>query len=218
MRTMVAASLAILGIDPGLDETGYALLSSQEAANLAAGQNLRISTIPPGSPGSSPAGGSTKGHQPGLQPLSGHRGPPFWPRLFPVRILEAGIIKTKPEEALEVRLKTIYLGVLELLAEVQPEAVVVEDLYTDYRHPRTAILMGHARATILLAAAQKAIPVIQYSPSRIKKAVTGNGRASKEQVQRMVQSLLNLKELPTPDHVADALAAALCHLNQQLRG
>jgi len=170
------ANFVVLGVDPGLDETGYAVLVLSE---------------PRGTPSFAAAD--------------------FYP---PVRIQEAGIIKTRTEKPLEVRLQEIYQGMRGLLAEAHPQAVVVEDLYTDYRHPRTAILMGHARASILLAAAEENIPVIQYSPTRIKKAITGNGRASKEQVQLMIQTLLRLKEPPTPDHVADALAAALCHFNQ----
>jgi crossover junction endodeoxyribonuclease RuvC len=93
--------------------------------------------------------------------------------------------------------------------------MAVEQLYSHYEHPRTAILMGHARGAIFLAAAQKKIPVVSYAATRVKKIVTGNGRASKEQVQRTIQRELGLAALPEPPDVADALAIALCHYYQQ---
>ena len=124
---------------------------------------------------------------------------------------EAGVITTSKSDSLSERLDVIYSGVDELLGEFEPDAMAVEALYTHYNHPRTAVLMGHARGVMLLAAARHGVPVVTYTPTRIKKAVTGNGQASKLQVQRMVQTLLGLAELPTPDHISDALAAALCH-------
>ena len=100
---------------------------------------------------------------------------------------------------------------MEVLEQFRPEVVVVEQLYAHYDHPRTAILMAHARGVIFLAAAQRGLPVVSYNATRIKKTITGNGRASKEQVQRTIQRELGLAELPEPPDVADALAAALCH-------
>jgi crossover junction endodeoxyribonuclease RuvC len=95
--------------------------------------------------------------------------------------------------------------------QFRPQAVAVEQLYAHYDHPRTAILMAHARGVVFLAAAQRGVPVISYNATRIKKTVTGNGRAPKDQVQRAVQRELGLAALPEPPDVADALAAALCH-------
>jgi crossover junction endodeoxyribonuclease RuvC len=95
--------------------------------------------------------------------------------------------------------------------QFRPAMVVVEQLYAHYDHPRTAILMAHARGVIFLAAAQRGLPVVSYNATRIKKTITGNGRASKDQVQRTVQRELGLARLPEPSDVADALAAALCH-------
>ena len=92
-----------------------------------------------------------------------------------------------------------------------PTVVAVEQLYAHYEHPRTAILMGHARGVILLAAAQHNLAVVSYNATRIKKTITGSGRAGKEQVQRTIQRELGLATLPEPPDVADALAAALCH-------
>ena len=100
-----------------------------------------------------------------------------------------------------------------LLKSFSPEVVAVEELYSHYAHPRTAILMGHARGVILQKCAAAAIEVRSFSATRIKKSITGNGRASKEQVQRTIQTILCLSELPEPNDVADAIAAALCCAN-----
>ncbi len=89
-----------------------------------------------------------------------------------------------------------------------PGLLVVEDLYTEYKFPRTAILMGHARGVIYLAARQLGVSVLALAPSEVKRAMTGNGAAGKGQMQRAVQTVLGLKELPRPSHVADALGLA----------
>jgi len=127
------------------------------------------------------------------------------------KVTEAGVISTSQEQSLALRIRKIHQELAELLDEFQPDAMAVEDLYTHYDHPRTAVLMGHARGVMLLTAAQHNVEVFTYPPKRIKKALTGNGSASKRQVQRMVQTRLGLAELPAPDHVSDALAAAICH-------
>jgi crossover junction endodeoxyribonuclease RuvC len=100
-----------------------------------------------------------------------------------------------------------------VLDTVHPEVVAVEELYAHYAHPRTAILMGHARGVILQRCAQREIEIKSYSATKIKKATTGNGRASKEQMQRAVQTIMGLPELPEPNDVADAIAIALCCAN-----
>jgi crossover junction endodeoxyribonuclease RuvC len=153
----------ILGIDPGLQVTGYGVLESSGA------------------------------------------GP---------RVCEAGVIRsTEKRRASDMaqRVRAVYDGIVDVIDQFHPEAVVVEQLYAHYKHPRTAILMAHARGVLLLAAGQRAIPVVSYNATRIKKTVTGSGRASKEQVQRTIQRELGLEQLPEPADVADALAAALCH-------
>ncbi len=109
------------------------------------------------------------------------------------------------------RLRSVYDGLVEVLEQFRPGVVAVEQLYAHYEHPRTAILMAHARGVIFLAAGQRGIPVVSYNATRIKKTITGNGRATKDQVQRTIQRELNLDKLPDPPDVADALAAALCH-------
>ncbi len=133
------------------------------------------------------------------------------------RVVEAGVVRSDDKAALPDRIRKIHLSVRDVIRELAPDAIVVEALYSHYGHPRTAILMGHARGVMLLAAAEAAVPVVTYTATRIKKALTGNGRASKEQVQRMIQSTLHLKTLPQPADVADALAVALCHCNVAAR-
>lgn len=130
-----------------------------------------------------------------------------------VRVVEAGVVRTAQGDPLEVRLRRLHDLARGVIAELAPDAIVVEDLYSHYRHPVTAILMGHARGVIFLAAAEAGVPVVSYGATRVKKSLTGQGRASKEQVQRMVQSTLGLRKVPQPPDVADALAVALCHCN-----
>ena len=131
-------------------------------------------------------------------------------------IREAGVIRTADDDATDMATKvlSVYNGVVEIIAQFKPEAMAVEQLYAHYDHPRTAILMGHARGVIFLAAAEAKIPVLSYASTQVKKIITGNGRASKEQVQRTIQRELGLATLPDPPDVADALAVALCHYYQ----
>jgi crossover junction endodeoxyribonuclease RuvC len=96
--------------------------------------------------------------------------------------------------------------------------MVVEQLFAHYEHPRTAILMAHARGVLLLGGAQRNVPVLSYAAARIKKTITGHGRASKDTMQRTIQRELGLPRLPEPHDVADALAVALCHYHIQRGG
>ncbi len=130
-----------------------------------------------------------------------------------VNLIEAGVFATPTDLAIEQRLNRIAADAGEILASFKPEIVAVEELYSHYAHPKTAILMGHARGVILQKCAEAAIEVRSFSATRIKKSITGNGRASKEQVQRTIQTMLLLPELPEPNDVADAIAAALCCAN-----
>ena len=157
----------ILGIDPGLQVTGYGVIEGSSSAP---------------------------------------------------KVCEAGVIRTTGEtEASDLahRVRSLHEGILEVIDQFLPQVVAVEQLYAHYEHPRTAILMGHARGVIFLAAAQRDLPVVSYNATRIKESITGNGRASKEQVQRTIQRELGLALLPEPPDVADALAIALCHYYQQ---
>jgi crossover junction endodeoxyribonuclease RuvC len=129
------------------------------------------------------------------------------------KLIEAGVVRTPADLALEQRLNRIADDTSSLLESLSPDVVAVEELYSHYAHPKTAILMGHARGVILQKCAEAAIEVRSFSATRIKKSITGNGRASKEQVQRTIQTVLCLPELPEPSDVADAIAAALCCAN-----
>ncbi len=126
-----------------------------------------------------------------------------------VAVLGSGVISTSADLPLEARIHLIYDGVCRLLEAHAPTALVLEDLYTEYRFPRTALLMAHARGVICLAARQCGVAVLALAPAEVKRAVTTSGAASKHQVQHSVQRLLKLAALPAPSHVADALALAL---------
>jgi len=128
-----------------------------------------------------------------------------------LRLCEAGVIRGKTRDSLTARLADIHRGVTEVIAALQPEVMALEELYSHYERPRTAILMGHARGVICLAATQAGIPVVHYSATQVKKILTGSGRAPKSQVQMAIQRELGLPQLPDPPDVADALAIALCH-------
>jgi len=125
-------------------------------------------------------------------------------------LIEAGVIRIRTSLPLPDKLNQIAEDIQTILDRFLPQIVAVEELYSHYAHPRTAILMGHARGVILQKMAAAGIEVKSFSATRIKKSLTGNGRASKEQVQRTIQTLLALPQLPEPPDVADAIAAALC--------
>lgn len=150
----------ILGIDPGLNVTGYGVLEA------SAGR---------------------------------------------LRLCEAGVIRGRSARSLPARVNEIHRGLSDVLSTFRPDVMALEELYSHYQRPRTAILMGHARGVICLAAAQVGIAVVSYSATQIKKTLTGSGRAGKDQIQRAVRFELALAELPQPADVADALALALCH-------
>ncbi len=152
--------LIILGIDPGLQKTGYGVIASEN-------------------------GDAT--------------------------VIEAGVVSTNPKDELASRLHEIFTGLGAVISQFHPDLMAVEDLYAHYNHPRTAIVMGHARAMVFLQSAQAGLPLEVYASTKVKSALTGNGRASKEQMQSMVKSVLGLDRLPSPADAADALAVALCH-------
>ncbi len=158
--------MRILGIDPGLNATGYGVIEFNNES------------------------------------------PPSF------RLIEAGLIRTNPNNSLAVRLASISDEVRLLLTQHQPDYLAVEDLYSYYKTPQPAILMGHVRGVVLKAAAEAGIPVASYLPTRVKKAVIGKGHAPKEQVARMVQMRLQFESDKIPLDVSDALAVALCHCAQ----
>ena len=127
-----------------------------------------------------------------------------------LKALDYGWWKTSASERPELRLKTIFDGVTELIEEWQPRAVVLEESFVGV-DARTALSVGQARGAVLVAAASFGIECAEYAPARVKQAVCGYGRAEKAQVQRMVATILGLDKAPTPHHAADALAVAICH-------
>ena len=150
----------ILGIDPGLNITGYGLIEACRSRPL---------------------------------------------------LVEAGVIRSSRSDSLSRRLTTLYAGVEDVITSLQPTTIAMEELYSHYERPRTAILMGHARGVLCLAAGQQQLPIAHYAATQIKRILTGNGRASKKQVQLAVARQLALEQVPEPPDVADALAVAMCH-------
>lgn len=153
--------MKILGIDPGLNITGYGILNCEEDE---------------------------------------------------IKVVEAGIIKPDSKLPTEKRLLEIGNELGAIIDQHKPDVMAVEELYSHYGHPKTAIIMGHARGVIFLKAAEANLTVAPYASTKVKNSLTGNGRASKEQVQLMIQTTLNLAYIPEPPDVADALAVALCHI------
>jgi crossover junction endodeoxyribonuclease RuvC len=152
--------MRILGIDPGLNTTGYGVI------DFAARQ---------------------------------------------VRLVEAGVVRGKTRGSLPARLQEIHDGVADVIRTFQPAALALEKLYAHYDRPTTAILMGHARGVIVLAAHEAGVAVHDYAATQVKKTLTGAGRAPKTQMQEAIRRELRLNKLPQPADVADALAIALCH-------
>jgi crossover junction endodeoxyribonuclease RuvC len=128
-----------------------------------------------------------------------------------IQLIDAGFIKCRRDRPLEQRLQELHTGICEIIEELKPECFAIEQLYSHYDRPTTAILMGHARGVIYLAAAQANLTVHSYAATQIKKTLTGNGRAPKDQMQLAVKHQLGLAALPEPADVADALAIALTH-------
>ncbi|MDR1963536.1 MAG: crossover junction endodeoxyribonuclease RuvC [Planctomycetaceae bacterium] len=127
-----------------------------------------------------------------------------------VRLLEAGVVRSQ-SKSLAAKVGEIYDGVREVVKMFTPDVVAMEQLYTHYDRPTTAILMGHARGCICLAANQSGLDVVSYAATKVKKILTGSGRATKDQIQRAIKLELGLETYPEPPDVADALAIALCH-------
>ncbi|MHC4992630.1 MAG: crossover junction endodeoxyribonuclease RuvC [Planctomycetota bacterium] len=125
-------------------------------------------------------------------------------------LVEGGVFRLQVTSDLGIRLEQLYEDLCQLLDELRPDLVVVERIFTHYRHLRTSILMGHARGVVVLAARLRSVELDELAATEVKKALTGNGHASKEQMQRAVMHQLALSEVPSPPDVADAIAIALC--------
>jgi crossover junction endodeoxyribonuclease RuvC len=154
----------ILGIDPGIADTGYGLIAEERGK---------------------------------------------------LTCLAYGSIKTSAQLDLVRRLEILYVELNKIIQRYKPQLAAIEQLFFD-KNVRTALVVGQARGVALLALQQNGLPIIEFTPSQVKQAISSYGQASKMQVQRMVKLTLNLKELPRPDDAADALAIAICALNSQL--
>lgn len=166
---------------------------------------------PPELPAGGPATGRVLGIDPGLVGTG-------WALIeggpAGITVIDTGVIETRAELPLAERLQIIYDGVWGVLAKHAPAALVLEDLYSEYKFPRTALLMAHARGVVCLAARQREVPVLALAPAEVKRVIAANGAASKAQIQHGVQRLFRLAELPRPSHVADALALAFTGLSR----
>jgi crossover junction endodeoxyribonuclease RuvC len=133
-----------------------------------------------------------------------------------IKLVEAGTIDSgDAKTSLPLRLRRLHEEIEGLIRDHHPDVMALEQLYSHYEHPRTAILMGHARGVICLAAGLHDIPLYHYPPTQVKSSLTGNGRASKEQIQNLVRRTFGLVETPRPPDVADAVAIALTHLYRE---
>ena len=128
-----------------------------------------------------------------------------------ITLVEAGIVRGTARGDVAARVREIHLGIADVIRALSPQAMALEKLYAHYDRPTTALLMGHARGVIVLAAALADVPVFDYAATQVKKTLTGNGRAPKTQMQEAIRRELRLSKLPEPADVADALAIALCH-------
>jgi crossover junction endodeoxyribonuclease RuvC len=147
------------------------------------------------------------GIDPGLQ-LTGYGVIDYAP--MRPKLIDGGVIRLNAKKPIPDRLVELESELDAVIDEHHPEVVAVEQLYSHYAHPRTAILMGHARGVILLVAARHGLRVEEYAANRIKQSLTGYGHAAKGQMQRAIQAVWNLPRPPEPPDVADALAVALC--------
>ena len=127
-------------------------------------------------------------------------------------VIDYGAIITSPDEQMPERLVQLYLQLKDLLTLHSPQSGAVEKLFFA-RNVRTALSVGQARGVALLALAQAGVQLTEYTPNEVKQAVVGFGGADKIQVQKMVQAILDMEEIPQPDDAADALAVAICHLH-----
>lgn len=130
------------------------------------------------------------------------------------KLIEAGVVSPQPAQSLECRLEELHRGIQSVLRAAQPDVIVIEDLYTSYKNPRTAIMMGHARGVLCLAGAQQGLPVRTLTHSLVKRVLSGSGSARKDQINAMVTQVLGLRVRPKPNDVSDALALALAYAHR----
>jgi len=128
------------------------------------------------------------------------------------RLIDGGVIRTPAHTPMPERLLTIHTELSQLIDQYHPQVMAVEQLF-HFRNATTVIPVSQARGVVLLAAAQRGLPIFEYTPLQVKMAVVGYGKADKRQVQEMVKQVLKLTAIPKPDDAADALAVAICHVN-----
>ena len=134
------------------------------------------------------------------------------------RIVEAGVFRLgggSERASISERLEELDRDIRELIERTRPGLVAVEAIFAHYKHPATAIIMGHARGVILLAVRRAGLPLMEFKPAMVKKGMTGHGGAAKDRMQRAVQAVFGLAEAPSPPDVADAIAIALCALRRR---
>lgn len=148
------------------------------------------------------------GVDPGLN-ITGYGVIEFTPDAF--QVIEAGVVRPSAKESLPARLTALAAGLRDVIESLKPQAAALEQVFSHVEHPRTAIIMGHARGVICLAIGEAGIELEEYAPTQVKQLLTGSGRASKGQMQMAVAQQLGLPGPPEPPDVADALALALCH-------
>ena len=149
------------------------------------------------------------GIDPGLR-ITGYACVELRPGAHEPTLVEAGVVRLKPADPVPVRLCALHRELSAILDELRPARVAVEEVFAHVAHVRTAIVMGHGRGVVLLAAAQRDLPLDEFAPAEVKKALTGRGQASKEQMQRAVMHQFGLRSVPKPPDVADAIAIAAC--------
>lgn len=135
-----------------------------------------------------------------------------------IKLIEMGVIRTPAKAGIAARLATVHGGLTDAIRDLKPEVLVIEKLYAHYKHPATAILMGHVRGVVCLLSATHELKLVSMPPTHVKKVVTGHGHAGKLQVQEMVRHTLSLKKLPEPPDVADALAIAISYVFEMKQG
>lgn len=134
-----------------------------------------------------------------------------------ISLIEGGVLQPEIENDLSLRVGEIFSGITDIITEFKPDVMAMEDLYSHYKHPKTAVIMAHARGAILAAASQMNLPVSHYPATMIKNSLVGQGRATKEQVRDMASNILGLDGPAEPLDTYDAIAVALCHINQKSR-
>ncbi len=181
--------MRVLGIDPGTAITGWGIVeTSQTKISAVSAEDRSVNSTVFGSRVPGPG--------------------------YKVRPLVYGVIRTDSKEVFSKRLEIIYRELKKIIRKYKPDVVSIEEIFFA-KNVKTALMVGHARGVVILAAINAGLEIVEYTPLQVKQALVGYGRAEKQQVQKMVKILLSLEDIPKPDDVADALAVAICHFNSR---